>query len=118
MFHQDKCLIPLVLRMESEARKFTFAHSLKFLTNPAVLKASDLPEETQTRLFELAAQALSTYSVEKDYATFLKKEMDHLYGPTWHVIVGKSFGSYVTHEHGFFCYFYIGELAFLVFKSG
>lgn len=87
-------------------------------TNTAVLKASDLPEEIQTRLFELAAQALATYSVEKDYATFLKKELDHLYGATWHVIVGKSFGSYVTHEHGFFCYFYIGELAFLVFKSG
>jgi len=81
------------------------------------LKASDLPEEIQVKLFELAKQSLS-YKVEKDIATFLKKELDQQYGPTWHVIVGKSFGSYVTHEQGFFIYFYIGDLAFLVFKSG
>jgi dynein light chain LC8-type len=82
-----------------------------------ILKASDLPEEIQVKLFELAKQSLS-YKVEKDIATFLKKELDQQYGPTWHVIVGKSFGSYVTHEQGFFIYFYIGDLAFLVFKSG
>lgn len=89
--------------------------NIKFI---ATLKASDLPEEIQTRIFELSAQGLEKYSVEKDLATFLKKELDQLYGPTWHVIVGKSFGSYVTHEQGFFIYYYIGELAFLAFKSG
>lgn len=87
------------------------------LTNAAILKASDLAEEIQTKIFELAQQAL-TYRVEKDIATYLKKELDQVYGPTWHVIVGKSFGSYVTHEQGYFIYFYIGELAFLIFKSG
>lgn len=85
---------------------------------PAILKASDLAEEIQTRVLELALDATKAYSVEKDIATFLKKELDLLYGPTWHVIVGKSFGSYVTHEQGYFAYFYVGELAFLIFKSG
>ena len=47
-----------------------------------------------------------------------EKELDQLYGPTWHVIVGKSFGSYVTHEQGYFVYFYIGDMAFLIFRSG
>lgn len=89
----------------------------RFLPSTALLRASDLPEEIQTKVFDLAQQSL-TYKVEKDIATFLKKELDQLYGPTWHVIVGKSFGSYVTHEQGFFSYFYIGELAFLIFKSG
>ncbi|KAK6204435.1 putative dynein light chain 1, cytoplasmic [Scheffersomyces amazonensis] len=82
-----------------------------------VLKASDLSEDIQAKIFELSEQALQ-YKIEKDIATFLKKELDHLYGPTWHVIVGKSFGSYVTHEQGYFIYFYIGDLAFLIFKSG
>ena len=77
-----------------------------------------MPEEMQTRILELSAQAIDLYKVEKDIATFLKKELDQLYGPTWHVVVGTSFGSYVTHEQGFFIYFYIGELAFLAFKSG
>lgn len=85
---------------------------------PAILKASDLPDEIQTKIYELSSEALSSYKVEKDIATFLKKELDHLYGATWHVIVGKSFGSYVTHEQGYFIYFYIGQLAFLIFKSG
>ncbi len=56
--------------------------------------------------------------MEKDIATFLKKELDEKYGHTWHVIVGKNFGSYVTHEMGYFTYFYIGPLAFLIFKTG
>lgn len=86
--------------------------------NEPILKASDLPEELQTKIFELSKDAVSTYKIEKDIATYLKKELDQLYGATWHVIVGKSFGSYVTHEQGYFTYFYIGQLAFLIFKSG
>lgn len=77
-----------------------------------------MAEEIQTKVLELAQEANRAYNIEKDVATFLKKELDQLYGPTWHVIVGKSFGSYVTHEQGYFIYFYIGELAFLIFKSG
>ena len=34
------------------------------------------------------------------------------------VLHGMSFGSYVTHEQGYFIYFYIGDMAFLIFKSG
>lgn len=72
----------------------------------------------QTKVFELAQEAIDNFKVEKEIAAYLKKEMDQLYGATWHVIVGESFGSYVTHEQGCFAYFYLGELAFLVFKSG
>lgn len=72
----------------------------------------------QVKVFELAQDAMKNYKVEKDIATYLKKEMDYLYAPSWHVIVGESFGSYVTHEQGNFIYFYLGELAFLLFKSG
>ncbi|KAK7679545.1 Dynein light chain [Cerrena zonata] len=61
-----------------------------------ILKASDLAEDIQTRILELSQEATHTYSVEKDIATFLKKELDQLYGPTWHVIVGKSFGSLIN----------------------
>ena len=40
------------------------------------------------------------------------------YNPTWHVIVGRNFGSYVTHETKHFIYFYLGQIAILLFKSG
>ncbi|KAM9893960.1 hypothetical protein OXX80_000328 [Metschnikowia pulcherrima] len=82
-----------------------------------ILKSSDLAEEMQVRVLELAAEALGAYRIERDVATYLKKELDLLYGASWHVVVGKSFGSHVTHEQGYFAYFYIGETAFLVFKS-
>jgi dynein light chain LC8-type len=33
-------------------------------------------------------------------------------------VVGRNFGSYVTHETGHFIYFYIGHIAILLFRSG
>ena len=50
--------------------------------------------------------------MEKDIAAFMKKEFDKKYGPTWHCVVGRNFGSYVTHESGNFIYMYISNVAF------
>lgn len=53
--------------------------------------------------------------------------MDQKWGEYWHIIIGKSFGSYSTHESRMFMYellliicrfFYYGELAVMAFKSG
>jgi dynein light chain LC8-type len=55
---------------------------------------------------------------KKDIAAYIKKEFDKKYGLTWHVIVGRNFGSYVTHETKHFIYFYLGQVAVLLFKSG
>lgn len=63
-------------------------------------------------------QAIDKWTVEKDIAAYIKKEFDSKHGPTWHCIVGKNFGSYVTHESKHFIYFYLDSLAFLLFKSG
>ena len=46
------------------------------------------------------------------------QEFDKKYNPTWHCIVGRNFGSYVTHETKHFIYFYLGQVAILLFKSG
>ena len=46
------------------------------------------------------------------------QEFDKKYTPTWHCIVGRNFGSYVTHETRHFIYFYLGQVAILLFKSG
>ena len=58
------------------------------------------------------------YFKNKDIAAFIKKEFDKKYNPTWHCIVGRNFGSYVTHETKNFIYFYMGQIAILLFKSG
>ena len=67
---------------------------------------------------QVATQAMEKFNIEKDIAAFIKKEFDKKYNPTWHCIVGRNFGSYVTHETKHFIYFYIGQVAVLLFKSG
>lgn len=95
-----------------------------------------MTEEMQQDSVDIASAALEKYNIEKDIAANIKKEFDKKYGPTWHVVVGKNFGSYVTHgklfidfsfertkgiewgtETKHFIYFYIGTLAILLWKS-
>jgi len=84
----------------------------------AVIKNADMSEEMQQDAVDCSTQALEKYNIEKDIAAYIKKEFDKKYNPTWHCIVGRNFGSYVTHETKHFIYFYLGQVAILLFKSG
>eukprot|EP01107_Rhizomastix_libera_P013374 TRINITY_DN3633_c0_g2_i1.p1 TRINITY_DN3633_c0_g2~~TRINITY_DN3633_c0_g2_i1.p1 ORF type:complete len:130 (+),score=15.92 TRINITY_DN3633_c0_g2_i1:1-390(+) len=94
---------------------FFFTHDMD---RKAVIKNADMSEEMQADAIECATQAMEKYNIEKDIAAFIKKEFDKKYNPTWHCIVGRNFGSYVTHESKHFIYFYLGQVAVLLFKSG
>lgn len=74
-------------------------------------------DELREEIFDLSMNAVANYQLEREMASYIKKELDVSHGETWHVVVGKNFGSYVTHEKGYFLYFYVGQLAFLVFKT-
>ena len=63
----------------------------------AIIKNVDMTEEMQQESVDIASAALEKYNIEKDIAAQIKKEFDRRHGPTWHVVVGKNFGSYVTH---------------------
>ncbi|KAH3673373.1 hypothetical protein WICMUC_003692 [Wickerhamomyces mucosus] len=54
-----------------------------------ILKAHDISDELQQAIFDLSSKALGQYSVEKDIASFIKKELDQEFGHTWHVVVGE-----------------------------
>ena len=84
----------------------------------AVIKNVDMSEELQEDAVNVSIQALEKYNIEKDIAAYIKKEFDKKHSPTWHCIVGRNFGSYVTHETKHFIYFYLGQVAILLFKSG
>ncbi|CAH8467566.1 unnamed protein product [Schistosoma margrebowiei] len=84
----------------------------------AVIKNADMSNEMQEDAIHIAAGALDKHDLEKDIAANIKKEFDRKYNPTWHCIVGRNFGSYVTHETHNFIYFYLDDRAFLLFKSG
>ena len=48
----------------------------------------------------------------------IKYEFDQRWSPHWHVIVGRSFGSFVTHETKKFLFFYLEDKAIMLFKAG
>ncbi|KAM7488143.1 hypothetical protein LguiB_025627 [Lonicera macranthoides] len=83
-----------------------------------VIKSADMKEDMQMEAIDIAINAFEKNGVEKDVAEHIKKEFDKKHGPTWHCIVGKNFGSYVTHETNHFVYFYLDTKAVLLFKSG
>jgi len=83
----------------------------------AIIKNVDMSDEMQHESVDVASAALEKYNIEKDIAAHIKKEFDRRHGPTWHVVVGKNFGSYVTHETKHFIYFYVGSHAILIWKS-
>ncbi|VDM01912.1 unnamed protein product [Schistocephalus solidus] len=82
-----------------------------------VIKYVDMPIDMQKNVFEITQKALERCALEKDIAGFIKKAFDDKYGKNWQCITGKHFGSFVTHEKDRFIYFYIGNIAFLLFKT-
>merc|ERR1711997_105499 len=84
----------------------------------AIVKNADMSEDMQQDAIDVATQAVEKHNIEKDIAAYIKKEFDKKYNPTWHCIAGRNFGSYVTHETKHFIYFYLGQVAILLFKSG
>lgn len=50
-------------------------------------------------------------------AGIIKREIDQKYGNGWYVIVGKNFGTYVTHEKGSFMHFTFEDLHICVFRA-
>ncbi|CAL9781641.1 unnamed protein product [Musa acuminata subsp. burmannicoides] len=83
-----------------------------------VLKSIDMSEKMRNDAIDCARAACEKHRLEKDIAEYIKKEFDKKYGATWHCIVGRNFGSYVTHETNHFLYFYVDSKAVLLFKSG
>ncbi|KAK3201948.1 hypothetical protein GRF29_164g1187734 [Pseudopithomyces chartarum] len=74
----------------------------------AQIKSADMSDEMQQEAIEVAQTAMEQFSIEK---------FDSRKGATWHCIVGRNFGSFVTHETKHFIYFYLGHCAILLFKT-
>ena len=91
-----------------------------------VIKCSDMPEKIQLEAISQGIQAFfrnpptNPENPSDSYmkiAEEIKREFDHKYKKTWHCIVGKNFGSFVTHESKTFIFFEIAGISILLFKS-
>ena len=94
-------------------------------SNDPLIKSTDMPDVMQAHAVactQKARIAAKEEGAKKDLhnlmAKYIKKEFDATYGGVWHCIVGRNFGSLVTHTSRTFIYFYLGQLAVLLFKSG
>ena len=61
------------------------------------IKSVDMSEDMQHDVVDICNAAFKQFTIEKDVAAHIKKECDRKYGGTWHAVVGRSFGSFVTH---------------------
>ncbi|OEJ80238.1 Dynein light chain 1, cytoplasmic [Hanseniaspora osmophila] len=103
-------------------------NNTKSTVNPRLevtIKVNEISEEKDSALIayiiEISQQAYKTEKLESTIAHTIKDKLEQFedgkYGKLWHVIVGRSFGSYITFEKGYYIYFYIGSMAFQVFKT-
>ena len=65
-----------------------------------------------------ASAAMQKYESEKDIAKHVKQHFDAKYSPNWHVVVGKNFAHHGTYEAKTYMFFYISQIAVLVYKLG
>lgn len=92
------------------------------MNGETIIKATDMSGEMQEKIIkeiidEEMASLVAGDALERDVAQRMKQKLDREQGPRWHVVVGKNFGSFVTHEQGHFLYAYHGPWAILLFKT-
>jgi dynein light chain LC8-type len=85
---------------------------------------TEITEADQAFAIEIATAAMKLQEkserpiYHKDIAQTVKEQLDTQKGGTWNVIVGTSFGSFVTHETKTISHFFVGHVAFLVWRHG
>lgn len=78
---------------------------------------ADMTKEMIEEARQWAMDAFEQETQERAIASHIKREFEKKYKGIWHCIVGKNFGSFVTHETKAYIYFYVGQMAVLLWKS-
>ncbi|CCD15715.1 unnamed protein product [Trypanosoma congolense IL3000] len=104
---------------------------------------TDIPDKTLQRIMNIATEAYSRFvlvptrntwrkeegsrkelerEVERtalrDIAQAVKLNVEAALGGTWHVIYGRSFATYVTHQQRCFCHFQLDGANVVVWRHG
>ncbi|XP_014259421.1 dynein light chain 1, cytoplasmic-like [Cimex lectularius] len=82
------------------------------------IKYTDMPEKMKETVISLGHRALGRFQTEIDIATYIKDYMDKTYrGGRWHAFVGRNIKVCCSYENGKFIHFFIGDLAFIIFRT-
>jgi len=82
-----------------------------------VVKMCDMPPDMEQAALNVTFEALESLNSEKEVAQYVRDLFVKKYNGVWHCIVGRNFGSYVTHEAKHHIYFYTGQTGVLLFKT-
>lgn len=81
------------------------------------VKHCDLPDDMRKLAIETSLIAVSSH--RSHMASYIKKCFDKRFpGPRWHCIVGRAYGSYITHDANRFIYLQVDKEIILLFSSG
>ena len=78
---------------------------------------AEMSEEMQEFGIDKINLALDEHKIEKDIATFIKKQYDEKFSGTWHCVVGKCYGCSITHETKYLFFFICAGHYVLIFQS-
>lgn len=81
------------------------------------IQAADMPQDMQRAAVESANQAVKLYSTEKHIAESIKQDFDQMYSPTWHCVVGRNWGSCVTHSKQCYVRMAYKDITILLYRS-
>jgi dynein light chain LC8-type len=83
-----------------------------------VVKTSTMDPDLVDEVIGVAQVAIETETNEQHIAAKIKQHFEQKYhGMLWHCCVGRNVACYVTHEQSKFLYFYIGQMAVVLFAT-
>mmetsp|Transcript_10517 Transcript_10517/g.20205 ORF Transcript_10517/g.20205 Transcript_10517/m.20205 type:complete len:87 (-) Transcript_10517:5837-6097(-) len=78
----------------------------------------EMSDEMRAEAIKEANTAAEHRDSEKEISRAIKQYFDNKYSPCWHCVVGKNFSAYVSYEAKSFIFFYVKQIAVLLYKIG
>lgn len=106
--------------VDKNSKESSTADNLKAYRGARVLWPPECPDDMLDVVISEARRLLDENDVDSDGAVIvesLKKFMDQRFEPYWHVVCGRHFGCYAIHQSRRFIYFYLDNIAFLLYKG-
>ncbi|KAK0399727.1 hypothetical protein QR680_003181 [Steinernema hermaphroditum] len=82
------------------------------------VKETDMDAVMVKASIDITREAQKLFKYDKDVAAHIKETIESRFGPTWHCVVGKSFGSRVSYEQQHFILLKVNRTSVMIFKCG
>jgi len=82
------------------------------------IEVCEMPDDMRDDAIREASNAAEHKDSEKEISKAIKKYFDNKYQPCWNCVVGKSFSGHVSYQAKHFIFFYVKQIAVLLYKMG